>query len=44
VVFLFAFMTAAVALDSLCNLIAAIVRRVNRPRYRWNRGGRFSFN
>jgi len=41
---LFFLMTALAALDTVCEIVAAIVRRVNCPRCRWNRGGRYSFN
>lgn len=43
-VFLLFLVLTVSALDALCDAVAAIVRRMNRPRVRWNRGGRFIFN
>ena len=41
---LFLLMAALTALDTLYDVVSAIVRRAARPRVRWNRGGRYSFN
>ena len=43
-VFLFFMMLSLVVIESVFDGIAAIIRRMSYPRYRWNRGGRFSFN
>lgn len=43
-VFLFLLMLSLAAMEAVVDMVTAIVRRVNYPRYRWNRGGRYSFD
>ena len=43
-VFLFFLVAAVAAIDMICDAVAGILYRVNVPRIRWNRGGRYRFN
>ncbi len=44
VVFLLFLMFGLCLLESISEAVARFIRWVCLPRYRWNRGGRFTFN